>query len=378
MMNAFRIQTHPLEPKIAYIYGIHDVTNMGSEMWSKLHAVFEKHPLLIFKDIPFLSPRSFVDFLKEFDSDHDVEALAHPEKYPQQMLQPFDQIPECKHVAPRGNVELNDFYDIPKIAVTPGEAFVDKYVWHTDILGHETKLPNVITGFYIIEQPLIGGDTDFISGETVYEHLTKDEQIAARNILLEINRKKFLVKEAETDYAGVKRTEPFHENIDGKTTIPLVYKTGLHPCVLIMPSFFERVAGWSADESREWILHFMNEKVLPHRVSIQWKRGDLAVFNNRRWMHSSTPARNYMDNKDSSKRLLLQTFVPTKRPLMAMKPSKEDLYACHKVGWVSEKDICLISLYEHIKQVKFNENHIHIYWETEKDAYIIASPAFTR
>jgi alpha-ketoglutarate-dependent taurine dioxygenase len=343
-----------------------------------LLSVFNKHPLLIFKEVDSVSPREFIDFVKEFDPDHDIDALTYPDKYPQQMLQPFDQIPECKHVAPRGNTELLHFYDIPKIAIAPGEAFIDKYVWHTDILGHETKLPNVVTGFYIIEQPLIGGDTDFISGETVYEHLTAYEQIAARNLLIEINRKKFLTKTAITDYAGVNRVEPFHELIDGKTLVPMVYvpdndrsSKSEGPSVLLLPSFFERVVGWGAEESRKWISEFMNNKVLPHRVSVQWKRGDLAVFNNRRWMHSSTPARNYIDNEDSSKRLLLQTFIPTKRSLWAMKPCKDDLYAPFHLNWVSEKDICLISLYENIRHIKLKENHIHITDKREKDRYVV-------
>jgi len=374
--EAFRLQTHPLESRIAYIYGIYDVNNIDTSVWNELHTAFQKHPLLIFKNVPSVSPRNFIHFVKEFDPDNDADALVEPNKHPQQMLQPFDQIPECAHVAPRGNVELVDFFDISKIKITPGEAFVDKYVWHTDILGHETKLPNVVTGFYIIKQPLIGGDTDFISGETVYENLSPYEQLAARNILLEINRKKFLTKTAKTDYAGVNRLEHFNDSIDGKTVVPLVFapdarEEGIPYCsprILLLPSFFECVAGWSAVESRKWIREFMNKNVLPFRVSVQWQQGDLAVFNNRRWMHSSTPARNYMDNDDSSKRLLLQTFIPTKRPLWGMKPSKDDLYAPFHLNWVSEKDICLISLYEHIKYVKNKE---HTAEETKKDRYVL-------
>jgi alpha-ketoglutarate-dependent taurine dioxygenase len=58
---------------------------------------------------------------------------------------------------------------------------------------------------------------------------------------------------------------------------------------------------WSIKESREWIKTFMNKKVLPHRVSIQWKKEDLAIFNNRRFIHSSTLGRNYLDNPESNK-----------------------------------------------------------------------------
>ena len=315
MIRSFRLHTHPLEKRIAYVYGIKDINNINDIDKEKLYEAFCEHPLLIFKDVDSVSPKEFLQFVQQFDKDSDKAALEDPDKYPQQMLQPFDQIPDCKHVAPRGNIELLDFYDIKKIDIVPGEAFVDNYVWHTDLLGHPTKTPNIITGFYIIEQPLIGGDTDFISGQTVYENLKSDEKLASHKIHIEINRKKFLTKEAKSDYAGVNRVELFVEDPENTIRLPLVFYDPNDdvPSVLIMPSFFERVMGSSVEDSRRWIRHFMCNRVLPHRVSIQWKKGDLAVFNNRKFMHSSTPARNYMENDDSNRRLLLQTFIPTKR-----------------------------------------------------------------
>jgi len=77
----------------------------------------------------------------------------------------------------------------------------------------------------------------------------------------------------------------------------------------------------------------MYEKVLPHRFSIQWKKGDLGVFNNRRFIHSSTPARNYLEFEDISKILLLQTFLPTKRPLYGLRPFYSGLQPAMKTKW---------------------------------------------
>ena len=122
-----------------------------------------------------------------------------------------------------------------------------------------------------------------------------------------------------------------------------------------MPTFFEKVVGWSVKESRAWMKNFMINKVLPHRVSIQWKKGDLAIFNNRRFIHSSTPARNYLDNKDSSKRLLLQTFIPTKRELLGIKPSDKNVYACYNVEWLKDQEKSIISAHDCIK---YSENKI--------------------
>jgi alpha-ketoglutarate-dependent taurine dioxygenase len=373
LVHSFNLLNHPLEKRIAYIYGIKDVLSIDETTIISLQETFKKYPLLIFKDLDKVSPSEFLNFVKNFDKDHDKDALERPEEYQYQMLQPFDQFPDCKHVAPRGNVELLDFYNIKNIKIAPYDYFINNYVWHTDILGHEYKLPNVVTGFYIIEQPLIGGDTDFISGETVYENLLPEEQIATHNILIEINRRKFITNTIEMDYAGVNRLEPFEERLDGNTRLPLVYApddVNEKPRVLLQPTFFERVVGWNVKDSRNWMNHFMCKKVLPYRVSIQWKKGDLAIFNNRRFMHSSTPARNYLDNKDSPKRLLLQTFIPTNKPLLGIKPSEKNVYACYNLNWIKDQEISIISTHNNIK-FAVNKTKINNDYHINKDYYII-------
>jgi alpha-ketoglutarate-dependent taurine dioxygenase len=372
LVNSFQFTIHPLEKRIAYISNIDNIESLDDITIKSLKYLFNEYPLLIFQGLNNVNPNSFLNFVKQFDDYCDDEALTNPDKYQHQMLQPFDQFPDCKHVAPRGNIDLLDFHNIKNIKIAPYDPFINNYLWHTDILGHEYKLPNVVTGFYIIEQPLIGGDTDFISGETIYENLTSEEQKACKNMLLEINRRKFITKNLEIDYAGVNRLENYELIEDGNTQLPLVYapdNDNESPRILLTPTFFERVVGWSITESRNWIKNFMNNKVLPYRVSIQWRKGDLAVFNNRRFIHSSTPARNYLDNKDSSKRLLLQTFIPTNKPLTSYKPLEKDVYACYNVGWIKDLETSIISAYNKIKfadniSIKNGEplceNHIYV------------------
>ena len=350
--QSYNLKTHPLESRILYVYGFKNIHAINKENKEVLQTLFKKHPLMIFKGLDQVSPKEFLNFVKQFDPDRDEAALEKPEEKHTQMLQPFDQFPDCNHVAPRGNVELRDFYNIKEIKITPYDAFVNNYVWHTDILGHDYKMPNVITGFYIIEQPQIGGDTDFISGETIYEHLSPEEQVASKNILMEINRRKFVTNTLKIDYAGICRSEEYVEGVEGGNQLPLVTAPD-DPTenfrVLLQPTFFEKVVGWSVKESREWITKFMVEKVLPHRVSVQWQKGDLAVFNNRRFMHSSTPTRFYTDNKYSSKRLLLQTFIPTKRPLLGVIPSEMGVYATYNLKWIPDQEKAIISAHNCIK-----------------------------
>lgn len=343
--NAFRVQTHPLEKRIAYITelpSINIITSNQLDHLKQLHAIY---PLLIIKNQNNLQPQEFVNFVKEFDDQHDIEALKNPENHPHQMLQPFDQFPECPHVAPRGNTKIHNFRGIPELNLKPSEVFIDKYVWHVDLLGHETKLPNVITGFNIITQPLVGGDTDFISGETIYENLSEMQQYACKNMLLQINRKMFAEGKIQTSYTGCQRTDTNIEEKEGRTLVPLVYAPSLNahpfqkPSVLLLPSFFVKVEGWNYEDSRKWMGKFMRNHVLPHRVSVQWKKGDLAIMNNRRFIHSSTPARNYMNSVDGNQRLLLQTFIPTRAPLYAFQPFRNKSFAAHYVKWIHDDNI---------------------------------------
>jgi alpha-ketoglutarate-dependent taurine dioxygenase len=338
---SFSIVPHPLEKRAAYIHGISSINNLSPEVIEKLKYLFVVRPLLIFKGVKEPTPNEFLEFLTHFDKDCDIEAIKNPDKYPQQILQPFDRFPECPHVAPRGNARVSNFHQISNITVYPDTQFEKNYLWHTDLLGSPNRHLGVITGFYILESPLIGGDTDFISGEAIYQSLSGKEQLAAGVILTEVNRLKFLQKRAITDYSGSSRIEKFVAEKEGNIEIPILFSPseeyGESPSILLLPTFFERVVGWSVEESRQWMKYMMYQHVLPYRFTIQWKKGDLCVFNNRRFMHSSTPTRNYMDFSESSTRLLLQTFVPTKRPLYGYRLINTDKLITHNVKWVSSE-----------------------------------------
>ena len=349
---AYKLKIHPLENKIAYVTGINYIENLDKPTLDCLREDFKKYPLLIFKNCINISPQKFLDFSKEFDLDADLDALKSPLEYQHQMLQPFDQFPDCKHVAPRGSINLKNYYNIKDIDVQPYEPFKTDYIWHTDILGHDYKLPHVVTAFYIVEQPLIGGDTDFISGERVYECLNDEEKLASENILTEINRRKFVTGTMKQDYAGVNRLESHLEMEEGTNEVPILFApddSGTEsPRILVLPTFFERVSGWTVSNSRKWMKKFMTEKVLPHRISIQWQKNDLAIFNNRRWIHSSTPANEYIKNENGPTRFLMQTFIPTKRPFRAITPNAKNAYACYNTKWINDQEVSIISAHNSI------------------------------
>jgi hypothetical protein len=311
-----------------------------------LKEIFIDHPMLIFKEIDEMNPPDFINFVKQFDPYVDEEALVNP--YSKQLLQPFDQFPKCVHVTPRGNMDINNFHNINELKVRPHSLFMN-YFWHTDLLGHPYKLPNVITGFYIVEQPVIGGDTDFISGETIYENLTDEEKIGSEQILVEVNRLKYLNYNATLDYSGCIRTEKYVKNKEDNNYIPILFSEDKKRSILILPGIIERIVGWSVEDSRTWVKNFMIKNVLPHRVSIQWKKKDLALFNNRKFIHSASPVRNYMDFKENSTRLLLQAFVPTNKPLIGIKPKHSNPNVVTELRWVYDKHEAIMSSIESLK-----------------------------
>ncbi len=354
----YKLNIHPLDNKIAYIKGIKDVKNLNEKTLDSLRQDFKKHPLLIFKDVQDVSPQTFLDFSKEFDLDADLDALNSPLDYQHQMLQPFDQFPDCKHVAPRGTINLKNYYNIKDINVEPYEPFKTDYIWHSDLLGHDYKLIHIVTGFYIVEQPLIGGDTDFISGERIYDNLNSEEKKACENILVEINRRKFITGTMTQDYAGVNRLESHSEMDEGTNEVPILFAPDddkESPRILVLPTFFEKVSGWTVSNSRKWMKNFMTEKVLPFRISIQWQKNDLAIFNNRRWIHSSTPANEYIKNDNGPTRFLMQTFIPTKKPMTAITPNPKNAYACYNTKWINDQEVSIISAHN---MIKFSDNII--------------------
>jgi alpha-ketoglutarate-dependent taurine dioxygenase len=367
---AFSIIPHPLEKRAAYIHGISSINDLKPKVIEKLKDLFLVRPLLIFKGVKEPTPNEFLHFLTHFDKDCDIEAIRNPDKYPHQILQPFDRFPECPHVAPRGNARLTNFHQISNITVFPDTQFEKNYLWHTDLLGSPNRLLGVITGFYILESPLIGGDTDFISGEAIFQSLSEKEQLAAGVILTEVNRLKFLQKRATTDYSGSYRMEKYIKEKEGNIQIPILFppseEYGESPSILLLPTFFERVMGWSVEESREWMKYMMIHHALPNRFSIQWKKGDLCVFNNRRFMHSSTPTRNYMDFSESSTRLLLQTFVPTKRPLYGYQLLHTDKLSTYHVNNWASSQVSAIDGYSEFMQY-YNEQYNNI-----KNKFIIS------
>ena len=322
---SYKFIPHPLEKRISYVEGIRDVRKIKKSELDDCKQYFkEKSPMIIFKNQPKLTANEFLEFSKLFDDKRDEDAISSKTKNQSywnmnQMLQPFDQFPECKHVAPRGNYFLEDYYGFENLQVYPSDYFKDKYLWHADTWAHNSKTMNRITAFYIIKHPLIGGETDFISGETIYENLSYNEKSLYKKITLVVSRESFLQNKSPMDFSGAEFdknyefVKPSKKSLSYSPLIIMPEKPSFSkPSLIITPMLVQKIKGVSVPKSRKFIKHLVNKNMLPHRVTIQWKEGDLAIVNNRAFIHSSTPANYYLNNKFSNERFLLQTFIPTK------------------------------------------------------------------
>jgi alpha-ketoglutarate-dependent taurine dioxygenase len=305
-ISAYNLIQHPIESRCAYIYN-YDFKNGNKD--DNLQKLFEDYPLLIFRNsLELLNPTDFTNFLNLFNDNND----------------------SLSKITFNGNYKAEQLFNTTNISIQPNKQFINNYVWHTDLLGHPEKNQPIIVGFNVIDIPLFGGETEFISGEKIWSCLPDNIKLSCRNMVIKNNRKNFFFGNKIMDYSGtyiVKDTDELFE--DNDITIPIVYEaespTQL-PRVLIQPSFFENIVGLSKEESQLWIKDFMIKYALPHKFSIQWLKGDVCVFNNRRFIRSTTPARNYLDFEKGSQKLFLQTYISTNKEMKACKPSIIDRY----------------------------------------------------
>jgi len=336
LIESYKIIEHPLEPRCAFIYRV-DLSKINLKKKEMLYNTFVKYPLLIFRDNlgDQLKPKEFLDFLTIFDKNYDKDSIKNSNK----ILQNYNNL-NCEHVTIKGNCVINEFNGIKNINIKVFEGFINNYLWHTDLLGTD-KLPSVITGFYMLKVPLIGAETDFISGERIWENMTPQIQNASTNIIINTNKINYAFYNKQMHYSGSYKLNNYYKkdsSFDNK--IPIVFapdnnKKNEKPRILLSASFFENIDGLQEDESNEWIKNFMINHVLPYRFSIQWKINDIAIISNRRFIHSNTPAINYLKFKESSERLFLQSFLPTKQPLKAYKPKFINSKTLYDIKWTN-------------------------------------------
>jgi len=317
LVNSFYLIKHPIEKRIAFIHDIKDITKVDESTINDLQELYKIYPLLIFKNLDIVSPNDFFNFVQRFDNDNYVQLL---EYYQRETLQISDNLLDYDYRYQKENIDLLNFFNVKNLNMK-----LYNSNWCTNTLGNEYKLSNIASGIFIMKDSPIWDSTDFISSETIYENLNPDEQLYIENIFIE-NKNNIIFDNI---------------NIIDKI-IPILYKSNNiyeKSKILIMPSLIEKIIGWGTKDSRNWINNFMKNKVLPYKVNIKWEKGDLAIFNNNRFMHTSTPGKNYINNLNIIDKFSTKRLIHTNKPFSEIGPYENNIYSCYNIKWIKEDEI---------------------------------------
>lgn len=277
--TAFQFST-PHLPWVAVIDKV-DLASLSNEDIDLLtRECFEKCPVMVFKHQKQSTAKEFFDLVCKFDPDVDMQAIEE-----ERVLHPFRREPDAPHVAIREEKSAKHTHEL-------GDQFRFGPVWHMDLVGSDKcNVPNVVSAFHFLQTPTLGGETMFCNLEIAYASLPPDVRKTVDS--LECIYDNDLESLLKIRYNGFERLGPFPEGEEAQVIRPLIYRdsTTQRKRMFFTPTRFNRFTGWSREESWEFMTHiFYSYIYLPQNTaSIAWEEGDIAVFNNHRLIHTSTP-----------------------------------------------------------------------------------------
>ena len=287
-----------------------NINKLNDKDISDFKLLFKSVPMLLFKKQD-LEPKKLYEFCKSFD-DKANDKVIHPFKYSQ-----IDEVPQ---VALRGQGYIKDFYGIKNITLKYSEPFKNTLVWHQDIVGHGTYLPPVVSSIYMIITPECGGNTLFASMEDAYDSMEffMKKKIKKYNVIYSNTQKDMM--NSYFDYTGINRVSNDKTVIAGTSIItrePLIVysnKDNRRKSLMISPFRFNKFDKLSCDDSFDLYREIMSKYILtPNNIiDINWEKKDLLIFNNRKLIHSSTPAIQYSNKV----RLYYSCFIGTREPII--------------------------------------------------------------
>lgn len=245
---------------------------------------FPKCPVIVFRGQPqSTTAKQFFDFVKKFDPDVDLDAIAD-----EQVLHPFRREPDEPHVATREERSILNENEL-------GNQFRFGPVWHMDLVGSKkTKVPNVVSAFHFLQVPEMGGNTIFANMDMAYALLRPGLKKKVDSLRCVYDNDLTSLFNFHLDSDGFRRLEPFPlPDQEDQVVRPLVRRdkaTG-RKRMFFTPVRFNRFEGWTCEESWEFLVYLFHTYVNTegNTVSIKWQEGDVAIFNNHAMIHTSTP-----------------------------------------------------------------------------------------
>lgn len=277
-----------------------DVSKLTKQDQSELKILFDKVPLLVFKDQK-VKPRDYYNLCCLFDDKHTDEIL-HPF---------YDTIiQDTPQVTLRGSGIIKDLYGYKNKEILNGDDFKYNHVWHQDLVGKKDQLPPVVSGLYNLITPSVGGDTLFASLEDAYDNMDYSLQQGINDLNVEYTNKYL---DLNFDYSGINLdlNNDIIETVEPFVTFSNRYRT--RKSLMISPNRFVKFDLLDYEDSKDLLRNVMKKYVLHHDNIIEhkWEDNDLVIFNNRKLIHTSSPTCEYSNEN----RCFMLCFLGTTEPI---------------------------------------------------------------
>ena len=284
-----------------------NLNKINDETKSDLQYLFKTTPVLVFEKQDLLPEEQYY-ISTLFDN-----------KYNSQVMHPFNTaIPSIEQIAIRGKGTTNHF-GLDNVPIYVGKTFKYTEVWHQDLVGVKDVLPPVVSSMYMIETPESGGKTKFASLENAYESMsdlyksfyknTKIDYLYDHNNLPEID---FTGYGRIDKYWNNDLTEELEKSMVSQPLIIYPTKESTKKTFMITPNKLYKFSTLSPNDSQEKMRYIMKNFILKEDNigTINYRKNDFVIFNNRKVIHTSTPTEEY-----SKDRILSILFLGTDEPL---------------------------------------------------------------
>lgn len=240
----------PLTPHIgAELSDIDIASPLSNQQQQQIYQAFLDYSVIFFRDQQ-LQPQQQLSFARLFGK---IENVAHPK------FSTFDDAPEV-------SIIINDKNNPPDINV-----------WHTD-LTYLRKPPKACV-LYCQETPDTGGDTLWVSMQTVYQSLSKKLQDQLRTLTAK--------HQLPLDNASKEQIrQVFDKDITAIHPVICTHPESQEKHLFINSVYTKKIIELNTKESNELLNMLFTLSIQPEfQVRFKWQQGSMAIWDNRCTQH---------------------------------------------------------------------------------------------
>jgi len=249
---------------IARISGLNISTDMSEAVFAQLRRALDDHSILIFSDQPM----------------DDAQQIAFSQWWghaePTKGVNPASGTPFAR----QSNLDITTGAIIPasdrRMAYQKGN-----YQWHADSTFKPT--PSLCSILTAREVPPVGGNTEFVSTRSAYEHLPDELRDVVQGLIVEHD---LAVSRARVGFAFTREETALHPSV----WHPLVQTnpvTGRHS--LLIGAHAARIIDWPLAEGQALLEDLLERATGAHAIySHDWSNDDIVIWDNRSALHRAT------------------------------------------------------------------------------------------